>query len=154
VTGKFNGRAIKWELATATTGTEYILVKFCLDDGTYVYWRGFMTDKTWARTVEALKYCGWDGADFGSLFNEEADNGMGTSDVELVLEEEEYEGKTVTKVKWVNALGGAPMKVQGAMSGEERRRFIAKMQARLGSTGKVPPTKPTTRPAPDDDIPF
>lgn len=150
--GTFTARACGWELTKSKNkGTEEMLVKFVLDDGTYVYWDGWLTEKAWARTVDSLKACGWDGVSMETM------EGMGTLDVELVLEEEEYEGVTRTKVKWVNPIGGAPMKVSSPMTGDERRRFLAKMQARLKQAGPAAAPKPaqkTSAPVQDDDIPF
>lgn len=155
--GTYVGRACAWELTSSkNTKTEEMLVKFSLEDGSYVYWDGWLTGRAWQRTVEALKACGWDGVSIEEM------EGMGTKEVELVLEEEEYEGTVRTKVKWVNAIGGGQMRVARPMEGDERRRFLAKMQARLGHTGpakkaSAPPQQrkqAPSKPPADDDIPF
>lgn len=142
--GRFTARAFEWEWAVSSNGTDYILVKFALDSGEHVYWRGFFSEKTRDRTAESLRHCGWDGVDLERL------EGLGTKDAELVLEEEEYKGEVRTQVKWVNAIGGGAMKVKGSMSGEDRRRFFARMNALVSK----PASPAAKKPADDDGIPF
>ena len=155
--GKYEATPEDWQFAVAESGTEYVLVRFRIDStGDHAYWRGFFTDKTWQRTIESLQHCGWDGVELSTLDDMAAMNGMGTKSVELVLEEEEYKGELRTKVAWVNPLGGKPMAVKSALEGDARRRFMAKMQARIDATSPNPATKPEPKKKPDpmDDIPF
>jgi hypothetical protein len=155
--GTFTATPEDWQFGSSDNNNEYLLVKFRVEPGgEIVYWRGFFTEKTWRRTVESLKHCGWDGQELASLDDMTAQNGMGTSSVELVLDEEEYEGEMRTQVRWVNKIGGQPLKVKAPLEGEAKRRFLARMQARISASS--PPTAPKPagkkQPPPEDDIPF
>jgi hypothetical protein len=154
--GRFNATPEDWQFGTSENGNEYLLVKFRVEPaGEAVYWRGFFTDKTWQRTYEALQHCGWDGAEIASLDDMTAQNGMGTSGVELVLDEEEYDGEMRTQVRWVNKMGGQ-LKVKVPLEGDAKRRFLARMQARINATSPIsaPPKPQSKKPVPGDDIPF
>ena len=68
------------------------------DQGLNITWFGYFTAKTYERTCEALRYCGWRG-------NQLDDLGTLDQKVQIVVEHEEYEGKNRAKVAWVNAFG-------------------------------------------------
>ena len=69
------------------------------DKGTNVVWRGWMTEKTRVRTAESLEACGFDG---------ENDATVTKNEVYIVIEHEEYEGKTRPRVAWVNDMSRGP----------------------------------------------
>lgn len=111
-----------------------IVVAFRLLDGPQVgqsiSWFGYFTTKTWERTVEALRLCGWKGTDLENL-------GSLDQKVELVIEHEEYEGKTRARVQWVNKLGGGQVKLKNPMSPTEVRGFAAMMKDRCAQIKEV-----------------
>lgn len=89
--------------SSAKKGTEMVSVVFQFvggpNDGKRITWSGYFTENTAKRTLDALEYCGWDGADVAKL------TGFGSKNVELVLEEEEgQDGKQYPRVQWVNKL--------------------------------------------------
>jgi hypothetical protein len=148
--GLYVAKAESWELATSENGKEYIAISFEIMEGEAigrrVPWRGFFTEKTQTRTLEALRYCGWDGHDFLKL------DGMNKNLVQLDISEEEYKGKMYPKVQWVNRLGG--MAVKNAMTDAQRAAFAARMK---GPALAVPKDLAVGTPAnttfPSDDQP-
>jgi len=102
-----------------------------------VYWSGWLTEGAFDHTMKSLTdACGWDGEDLSDL------NGTGRlvgSEVWVVLEEEVYEGKTRTVVKWLNRLGGGaqkPFDQQKAVELSERLK--GKVLAFRQKTPKAP----------------
>lgn len=71
--------------------------------------------------LSVMETCGWKG--------ESATDPTGITDniVELVIAREEYEGKTRTKVKYVNSPGGA-VGVKNQLSAAEKVDFASRMQ--------------------------
>lgn len=127
-----------------------------------IQWWGYFTEKTWERTLDSLRYMGWQSDDLGNL------DGLDANEVELVLDEEEYDGKKRLKVQWVNRLQA--LYIKDPMDAQERVSFAARMRGRIaqhnqqnggqrraaaaprnaagGGGGFVGP------PPTDDDIPF
>lgn len=120
-------------------------------------WHGYFTEATEARTIESLRIAGWRGDDL-SQFADGYDFPAEAPEVELVVEDEEYEGKVRTKVQWVNRAGGPAVKTP--LTGDKAKAFAAamrdKFRAHDAANGKRTPTpKPAAAPAkPLDDIPF
>lgn len=117
-------------------GTDYISVAFEIlepeeERGAPVPWNGYFTDKTAKRTLEALRYCGWKGDDLTSL------DGMGTQEVALVVELEDYDGKQYPKVAWVNRLGGAGVRIEKPMDDREKKQLAARMKSLARSLPEV-----------------
>lgn len=146
--------------ASSGKGTPQVVVRF-LDSttGEQFTWYGFLTEKTEERTLESLRYCGWRGADvFGDL------HVSATAEVDLVLETEEWEGKTREKVAWVNRPRGAAAPVGDAQKAQLAARLrakLAKVDAKLKAEGAAPSNgaangyHPPEPPPPDDaDLPF
>jgi hypothetical protein len=160
--GTYQAQVLRWKFGTASTGTEQIELEFFVPSEnenirSYLYF----SDAAWQRSVEALKVCGWDGRDFGSL------DGIGSVEVEIVVAEEVYKDKISYRVKWINPLGGGGMKNE--MDEPQKKAFVARMQQRLRgmkpapATSKSPPKKPAPPPTKgsespppheDDEIPF
>lgn len=92
------------EFGQSNTGKEQCALQFELLEGpdkgrkisAFLY---FTQDTNTKRSVESLQYCGCTFPD-GDVFNLD---GFGTQDVRLVIEHEEWEGKTRAKVKWINS---------------------------------------------------
>lgn len=158
----YRARAKQWALGESSTGKEQASILFDITTPeadiqsitAYLYF----TDATWHRSVESLRHCGWEGADIAEL------SGLDANEVELVVEDETYEGKTHARVKWINRIGG--LDVKAPLVGDKLRAFSATMQNRIHSMG-APTTKPKARvttqaqplgygppPLTDDDINF
>lgn len=125
--GTFRARAKQWELGESSTGKEQIGVLFdILTEGaefSQVSWYGYFTEGAIARTIESMRHMGWKGEDLEHLED------LGANEVELVVDEEEYEGKLYTKVKWVNRVGGLAMKAP--LAGEKKKAFAAAMKTKI-----------------------
>lgn len=173
---KARARTGEWDLGTSEKGTEQIAVLFDYLDGNgeagSITWFGYFTDGTWQRTLDSLRYMGWQGDDLGVL------DGLDTNEVELVLDEETYQGKTRVKVQWVNRLQALALKAP--MDPAQRQSFAQRMRGRVaehnqsnGQRRAAPAAQPRTSRAPrspagdgeppsgyvgphpgDDDIPF
>lgn len=108
--------------------------------GERITWVGFLTDKTTERTIESLRYAGWKGTDLADLSDLLSKD---TPVIELVIEHEEYEGKTRARVQWVNRIGG---RMGAALPAEQAKQLSAKMRgaiaavdAKLRGEGFTPP---------------
>lgn len=148
-------------------GKEQVVVEFRITEGdatgNVIAWFGYFTEKTWSRTMEALRYCGWKGDDISNL------DGL-DQPVEIVVEhEEDDEGKLRAKVRWVNRVGAGRVTLKTPMDSNAVRRFAAEMKSRARSVAEVTPgasgqarqtSTPSSRteerppPPTDDDLPF
>lgn len=144
--GTFKAKALRFKTDPSSGGTPRVSVEFSVTEGpeagSTIWWDGWLTDKAQERTCESLMHCGWTGADFETL------PGLGTQDVELVCEEEEYQGKKTVKVKWVNDPGRVRQ-----TEGASLASYADRMQAlALGLKNKAPkpnapiPTGPDAKP--------
>lgn len=156
-------KAKEWALGESNNGSAYVAVSFQVKDtdgeDKFVSWHGFFTEKTTERTIEALRHMGFEGDDLTQLA------GLDKNEVDLVIEDEEYEGKTFARVQFVNKPRGPSVKT--ALEGQKLSAFAAQMKAAFrahdASQGKravAPRSAPTEdkRPEPppltDADIPF
>lgn len=152
-------KAKSWQLGESSTGKERVEVVFEITtpdaDLRTITWYGyFSTEKLAARTVESLRICGWEGDDLTEM------EGLNKNDVELVVADEEYEGKTYAKVQWVNRPGG--MSMSAPLTGDRAKSFAASMRDRIramdAAKGKKAP-KPAAAPSGnassfEEDLPF
>lgn len=166
--GIFRGKAQSWGLGETKDGKEQVAVTFALvvpagappPEHSTVTWFGYFTEKTWARTIESLQHCGWKSDDLSDL------SGLDANEVELVIDEEEYDGKTQTKVRWVNKAGGG-FQLKAPLAVDRAKGFAASMKDKIrglnASKGAPPangsghPPTAATAPAPavsEKDVPF
>jgi hypothetical protein len=144
-------------------GKECVGVEFLLtESGKHMTWYGYFTEATTERTIESLRICGWNGNDLGDL----TEIGSGEPiEVSLVIETEEWEGKTRQKVQWVNRAGGLAM--GSPLNADQARAFGARMKGavlafdqKTGSPAKKSAPRPAARAqtnakdASADEIPF
>jgi hypothetical protein len=169
--GTHRARAQEWALGVSSTGKEQVAVMFQLvggaHDGKHITWFGYFTDSTVDRTLESMRHCGWDSDSIADL------DSLGANEVELVIEDETYEGKTRSKVKWVNRVSRLQMKEQ--MNVSQVQAFAARLRGKTVASkqkyGAQPATSASVRrgeqrhfddgygrgdpgPSNDDDIPF
>jgi hypothetical protein len=164
--GTFRAKAKSWGLGESGTGKEQIAINFdILTEGAEfksLNWYGYFTEDALERTVESMRHCGWTGVDVADL------SGLDTNEVDLVVDEEEYQGKLQTKVKWVNRVGGLALKAP--LTDERAKAFGAALRDKIKALdagkssrpaaarpalssrgGALPPEPP---PHQDADIPF
>jgi hypothetical protein len=135
--GTYTAHAVQWDWGFAGTDKKrQIAVQFEILEGPYagytITWFGFFTEKTMQRTIESLRYCGWQDDDIIKM------EGMGTLQVQIVVGHEEWEGKPRAKVRWVNRLGGGTIKLESPMDMAQKRLFAAEMRMHAK---QVPPIK-------------
>jgi len=141
--GTYLARASEWCVRkVGNNGTPAVTVRFRLlelDGQPAVSWDGWLTEKTLERTIESLRHCGWTGTRIDDL------QGLDAQDVQLVVENEEYNGNWYPKVKWVNGLGGG-MRSEGALEGSELSGFARELENRILALGGN--QRQAARPAP------
>lgn len=101
-------KAVEWDFTTSgEKKTENVVVTLEIQDGPdkgqKITWRGYLTEGTWERTVQSLRYMGWTGDDLANI------SALPTA-VDIVIDHETYNGKTRAKVQWVNKQGGTGIK--------------------------------------------
>lgn len=181
--GTYRARAVNaWFGYTSVKGTEMVTVTFEIIEGDWqgqtIDWQGYFTEKTYQRTIAALRTMGWQGSDLRDL------SGIDANDVAIVVGHEEYNGNLRARVQWVNPVeGGGKIGMQGAMDEAQLADFAERMKGAImladQDAGRVPkasaarqapprgaaPAKaaprgqarPTAKPAPepqDDEIPW
>lgn len=135
-----------------------IVTEECDQKGKEIVWRGYLSEKAKPRTVESLiRAFDWDG-DWDDL------DSFAGIEVIIVTEEEEYNGETRIKAKWLNSLTNKAKQ-------EVADRLLARMKAEdAGHSTSVPKTPskaeaakakamsskatPKDEELEDDDIPF
>lgn len=149
--GKYRAKALEGTFTESEQKkTPMVAVRFELIETKETIWHMmYLTEKTKERTFDTL---------YGTLGMNDApliqrDNGewfdqthLADKEVELVLEEEEYEGKKRIRVQWVNEIGGgmkfAGVPVTKVLGGMDLRAEAAAARARKGVS------------ASEDQIPF
>jgi hypothetical protein len=111
--GTFRARAVNGDIGLTKDDKPQFGVVFKILEGPlqnqHVQWYGFLfganpdqASKNKKRSFESMRFCGC------TFPNDDPTDltGLDQNEVELVLEEDEYEGTIRTKVAWVNAIGG------------------------------------------------
>lgn len=134
--GKHPAKAKSALLGKAKTGTHQVGVEFVFTDGPnagkHITWYGFFTDGTRDRTFESLRYAGWKGDDLTDLSSLSAED---VPTVQLVLEQEDHNGQTQVKVRWVNRLGGPA--VGEVLGADDAKAFAESMRAHIIAADKL-----------------
>ncbi|MCU0232149.1 MAG: hypothetical protein MUC67_12385 [Acidobacteria bacterium] len=165
--GTYRARPLSAVLGFTQSGSPQIAVEFAIVDppGERIVWYGYFTDKTWERTEDALRYCGWNGSDISDFsYGNPLPVGF-DQEVELVVEEElDQEGRPRPRVRWVNS--GAGVALRNVMTTAQAKQFAAELRAKIMLRAKGQGAKPASGPKPlpaptpapaavaDDDIPF
>lgn len=141
---------------TTPNDTKQIALAFRIlagpQDGHTITWFGYFTEKTYKRTMESLRYCGWRG-------NKLVDLGPLDQKVKIVVGHEEYEGKTVAKVQWVNRFGSGTVQLKNPMSPDELSKFSELLESKASEVPEAPgetvESIDDNAPSPESDgIPF
>ena len=152
--GIYHARATSnWTLSETTRGTPYVRLEFDLLDGAA---KGqklsrdfFLSDKTWEKTVESLRTCGWTGDDVSNLAGVESNEVVAKVVHEMITDRQgapvtDHEGNARYRhaIAWVGK-DRAPKPMETG----KKTAFMELMKARLQSVAS-----PGARPA-DDDLP-
>ena len=137
---------------SAQKGTPFIEFYFEVTKGDLqgqkARYTGYFTDNTAERTIESLRTAGWRGDNL-SVFRDGKLNGLGSQEVEIVIEMEKFkndkgEEKEAPRVAWVNSGGGylnvdARMNEDDALSfGAKFNHMLARKPAPTGNGGTAP----------------
>ena len=141
----------KMAMTGGDVAKEQLALKWKFESGATMWsFNFFSSNKAFEITGKALKAIGWDPDKNGWRLNEiNGTDVLVGKQATVVLEDEEYNGKSVRKIRWINDLnGGGPARV---MSPEDTSRFVASLQQRAGSAA-APFHDP--KPVSDVDVPF
>ena len=125
-------------LGTTGSGKEQIGIEFANEAGDSITWYGyFHTDGAYKYTCKILLLLGWDPVThrwaMEKLVDEGAINGAKAS---IEVEDEEYQGKTTAKVKWINLPGSSGMR--NKMDKTDAERFAERLRRRyMGDAPKI-----------------
>jgi len=151
--GTYTARCIDAQLGETKKGTPQIVLEFeVVGDNA---WAGsritaycFLTEAAMDRSLESLRYCGWRGADLSDL------SGVMDNDVELVVKDETYEGKTFPRVQWINRPGGKSGGARAPLAADKAAAVNQRIRARLAVVDqKIKAQKPAAG-GPNDEPPF
>lgn len=139
--GTYRGHAVKdgAYLTIAKSGTEGVYVPLDLGEAGRIVWRGWLSEKCMERTFKTLRDLGWKTDSLEDL------EGIGDTEVDVVVDDEEYDGKTHSVVRWINALGA------GKMEADKVKTFAARM---AGEVKRLGLSAADVAAAKKDDIPF
>lgn len=131
--GEDGSHIARWGVA-GEKKTKQVLIYFEITDGEWaghvLPWFGYFSKAAAKRTVESLRYCGFKGDDLFDLDNQALDQG-----VNVLVEHNEYDGKTYARIAFVNASGGGAIQLKSPMNEKSIREFAAVMKQ---SCAKVP----------------
>jgi len=142
--GRYRARAIDGDYGKSSKGTPQVVVLFELENGVRRTWYGYLSEKAADYTLDSLRACGV--TDLESLA------GLGSTEVELVLETEVFDGRENQRVRYVNALGSGAVSVKERMSDAERKAFAASLKGKWLANQPAPVVVQAADPS--DDIPF
>jgi len=150
--GKHKARAMKdsYEAGIDDSGKDYAYLGFEITDGPdkgraigrYFY----LTEAATPYSIESLRCTGatFPGGDITDP------DGIGDVECQIVIEHDEYQGKTRAKIKYVNKLGGGGIKPEHKLDDSTKRSFRDRFKAQLLATG----SKPKSNAIDEEDIPI
>lgn len=160
--GRHDVEVVSHVLGKSGTGTHHVAVLFQDEAGDRITWYGYLSDAALERTVASLQNLGWNPAEHGGRID--SLNGTGIlagAKAEIVVENEEFDGKVRPKVKWVNAPGGG---LGSGLEAAEADIFAASLRQKILSAAAPKPNGtpgPSRQAAPapsgggiEDDLPF
>lgn len=147
--GKYVAKAIDAALGKAGTGTYQLAVNLQVQEGEHkdkcIIWFGYLSENALPYTVEAMTALGWSGDDVTDL------KGITANEVQIVVDSEEYEGRTRSKVQYVNKLGGGPI-VKERLGADEERALAAKLKGRIAAMRAKSPAPASGAPVMDKAV--
>lgn len=165
--GRHRVRVTATALAETKNGTGQIVVGFEDNEGNSISAYLFTSDKAWEYTAEKLKVLGWDPVANGYRFEDlNLDpSPIAGNEVDIVTEEEQFEGKWRMKVKWINAPGLGVERMQPAQASSFAETLRARLLRGATATAGTPrgnysrrgngsPRYPDSVPPTDEDVPF
>lgn len=123
--GTYRGKALGAVLGETSKGNEQVAIEFGFFDveNARLTYFGTFGEKALEHTLKALRAAGWKGDDLSDL---SSIGGPDAPEVDLVVENEEYEGKVRPRIRWVNPRGGPSVKAQ--LTPDKAKAFAARMR--------------------------
>lgn len=150
--GRYSAKIKGYGIGTYKDGSPKVMILFSFKDADEkqqeLTWAGSLKEgRAREITIDALLVCGLRGEDIKALAGGVETGLLSTeNDVSIVIEHEEYEGKTYARIKWVNPAGGGAFK----------KSTIAEVQKMAGLDLKtdVLARRKETGISEDDNLPF
>lgn len=139
--GKHRAHAREAQIDASENGTPCVVVIFETATGAHGWWRGYLTERASARTIETLRLCGARMRD-GDITDLD---GIGNNEVEIDCAEEEYLGKKTVRINWVNSVRRTPRPTR--ISAEAKQALVDRLRAQVVSAAVQPPDE-------DDNVLF
>jgi hypothetical protein len=143
--GRHLANVINYGIRDTSSGDPQVSVRFKLiQDGSEITWFGSLKEgKAQEITFDTLqRVLGMQGDDLNALAG---GSGSGIldekKDVEIVVANEEWQGKIRTKVKWVNEIGGFTKKNLDIKATTKLKSLNAAFKARRKETGAKAPER-------------
>jgi len=159
--GTYKGHATHCQLGYTNAGNEQVAVRFKLESGHMLTWKGYFSEKTTDTTLRALRSCGWQGTDIGEVDGD--DGKILCNDVELVVEHEpdrEDPSKMWPRIRWVNSVGNPHLELKKRMDQGQRAAFAQRLMGTVlaqqqSSKQDAPPPEPERQQSnrSDEDLP-
>ena len=139
------------------TGKDQLAIGFRCGDGEEItYYQMFDSDGQLKFAERVLQTLGWDPMAHGWSVELLHDSpALIGREVSLVIEDDEWNGKPVRRIKYVNE-SGSGLGLRNKLTPVEAASFGARLRARLGISGTVaappvaPPAPAVAQPIPDD----
>lgn len=126
--GTYKAQAVDFDFGFTRTGNEQVAVLFRVLDGDCkdetITWYGSLSDSALKYTMKSLQTMGWKCDDVSTMTVKDISN-----HVQLVLEEDTYNGITSLKVKWINPFGVA---LKERMSTAQKKALSERIKFLLG----------------------
>lgn len=141
--GRYKARGVDGKLALTNDGKPQVAVLVRIEDegpwnGWEMTWYGYFSEKSQKRTIESLRFLGWQGDDLDNLV------GIDGNEVSLTVEHDTGDdGVTRAKAAWINRAGA--IAVKNIMDDGTARNFAERMK---GLVMKVSQEIGTAAPAP------
>ena len=160
--GRYTATVESAELGQSEKGTPFLALLCKTDQGEELNAYLYLSDAAVERTVKTLREV----FAFDNSFESVVQQVTGKP-CSIVVEAEEFEGKTRMKVKWVNTVGGSagkPLENAGTLLAQlsaKAKRIPAAAPAATRTAAPAARPAPSAKPAPapkpadvDDDVPF
>jgi hypothetical protein len=130
--GKYLAKVVDAGMSQTQKGAPQAFMKFEINETgetNYLTWFGGTSEKAIEFTAQALVHAGFIGNDLPDLEKKFSDV-FQPRQVRITVEQEDYNGKTMTKIKWVNPVNQGPDKYHGQIP--KFAALFAKTKAEAG----------------------
>lgn len=138
--GRYRARAAEWAWGVSSNNNPQLAVAFDFLDHPGQRMTRYLsfTDDAFDYSLKALRVCGWQGDNFEDL------TGLDANEVQLVLANEEYQGKTELRIQFINSVGGLALKQ--AMEPTQIATFAQRMRGRIQQADRAAGRSPAPAP--------